>query len=548
MRLGLLLTVYLFGLSNSLYIPTNVASLSPQVPSSVSLWSNAWQSFWSLAKITTEDPAEDEFDSWVALQPNRSFEFILENIGGISTTLDPKEVSYGVVVASPSKVHPNYFYQWTRDSALTFRSLIYWLEDHEFPDSEISTVIESYIEHNYHLQRLTNKSGKFSDPTKKSLGEPKFHPNGKPFDENWGRPQSDGPGLRVSTIFNYLRLLQKHDKQISNKFLKNEEFIYFNIIKNDLIYIIHNWELTSFDLWEEINSLHFFNSLTQLRALKDGLILAEKHEPQNSPFINDLKVTYDNLKSFILNTSGYVRSSLPYIVETPSLLEQGKRSGLDSATLLASLHAHNIDNGIDYDDIPFDVDNSYIINTISSLVADMKYRYPINHDKIRFRQNIGVGIGRYPEDVYDGYATSEGNPWFISTASASEVIYKLVFKLVKNNEDFVINSLNKDFFRVFLDDLQDNDSNGNEDEVFEDITIPFGSPAFNNLMWRMFRYADSYLEVIKDHVDKRDGNISEQFNKYHGFMQGAKDLTWSYSSLYNAVRWRFKSLELLQKN
>lgn len=548
MKVDFLLTVFLFGLSNSLYIPPNVASLSPRISSSVSLWSSAWQSFWSLSTTPEEPSTEDEFNNWVVLQSNRSFDFILENIGGISTTLDPNEVSYAVVVASPSKVHPDYFYQWTRDSALTLRSLIYWLDDNQFPESELSTVIESYIEHNYHLQRLTNKSGKFSDPTKKSLGEPKFLPNGQPFNENWGRPQSDGPGLRVSTIFNYLNLLKKHNKTISNKFLKNEEFIYFNVIKNDLIYVIHNWDLISFDLWEEIDSLHFFNSLTQLRALKDGLILAEKFEPQNSPFLNDLTSTYDKLKTFILNTSGYIRPSLPYIVETPSLLEQGKRSGLDSATLLASLHAHNLDNGVNYDDIPFDIDNSYIINTISALVADMKYRYPINHDKIRFRQNIGVGIGRYPEDVYDGYATSEGNPWFISTASASEVIYKLVYKLLKNNEDFVINSLNKDFFKVFLDELQDNDSSDNDEEAFEDITIPFGSPGFNKLVWRMFDYADSYLEIIRDHVDKRNGNISEQFNKYHGFMQGAKDLTWSYSSYYNSVRWRFKSLELLQKN
>ena len=35
--------------------------------------------------------------------------------------------------------------------------------------------------------------------------------------------------------------------------------------------------------------------------------------------------------------------------------------------------------------------------------------------------DLGVGIGRYPEDRYDGYTTTKlGNPWFLSTTALGE--------------------------------------------------------------------------------------------------------------------------------
>lgn len=481
----------------------------------------------------------EDFDVWLNQQKDIAFNHILDNIGGISPILDTKDVPDGVVIASPSKVHPNYYYQWVRDSALTIRSLVYRLEDSDFTELNIASTIESYIANNYHLQRLDNWSGKLNVATGdySGLGEPKFHPDLTAFNEVWGRPQTDGPGLRASTITTYLNSLEKHNRQPEHELLASREFIYHEIVKPDLHYILQYWNSSGFDLWEEVNSMHFFTSITQLRALKDGLVLYKKYDNKDPQLFEKLNATYENLKHYIVNESGYTQPGLPYIVETPSLLYAGKRSGLDAATFLGALHSHSLENEqlLDlYADIPFDVSESHILNSFRAMVADMKYRYPLN----RYRPGWGVALGRYPEDIYDGYVTTEGNPWFISTASVAEMLFRQVFKLNYYKEDLVITKEARDFYKQFIDLV------GGDDNDDSEIIFPYGSPEFNAVSVNLADYADSFLEIIKDHVDD-SGRMSEQFNKYSGYMQGAEDLTWSYSSIWNCIRWRAKALELL---
>ena len=97
-------------------------------------------------------------------------------------------------------------------------------------------------------------------------------------------------------------------------------------------------------------------------------------------------------------------------------------------------HNNNNANDDDDNDFPFDVDNGLVLTTLRYLIQDMTLRYPIN-----FQDNFqGVALGRYPEDIYDGYGKSEGNPWFISTATASELIYRLIYKLKLNNQAIII--------------------------------------------------------------------------------------------------------------
>lgn len=473
-----------------------------------------------------------EFQNWVFNQENISIQGIISNVGGISEHLDPNEVSRGSVVASPSKDLPNYFFQWVRDSALTIRTLVHYLEDNTTA-KEIRSIIESYIENNYHLQRLPNRLGGFDDDSKSGLGEPKFLTNSTQFEDDWGRPQNDGPGLRVSTIIAYLDLIEKQHLPLSNKFLRNEEFIYKEIIKPDLIYIIKNWPNPNFDLWEEVNSIHFFTLLSQLKALKDGIKIMDRYE-QESEFKNLLYLTFDNLKRYIEVDGGFCVPSSNYILETPSLVSEGKRCGIDAAVLLASLHSHDLDVD-EYSDIPFDIDNSYILNTINGMVSDMRLRYPVNHGRVSKDRPIGVALGRYPEDIYNGVDTSEGNPWFITTASAAEVIFKTIYKLLNRKKDIIISKDNRDFFKFLVDfDI----------DKLEEITVSYGSPSYNKIMLNLFQYSDSFLEVIKYHSDS-EGHMSEQLNRYSGFMQGAKRLTWSYSAVWNSLRWRRKSLDLL---
>lgn len=475
-------------------------------------------------------PADKSLENWLILQKKISFESILNNIGGVGINDDA--VAIGAVIASPSKERPNYFYQWTRDAAITIGSLIEYLEDNEFNENNYNLVfaIESYIANSYKLQRLDNKSGSWESLA--GLGEPKFMPDSSTFNLSWGRPQRDGPGLRAITIIRYLNLLEKYRLNITHPELHSSNWIYDKIVKPDLNYIIKYWYQKGFDLWEEVNSIHLFTSLTQLKALKLGIEISDKLD-NDKVFKDHLFEAFCALKFYIVVDSGFKNSNLPYLIETPSLVAQGKRSGLDVASILASLISHDMTSQ-DSKDIPFPVEDSIVFSTLTSLINDMKYRYPINHGKIGFSK--GFALGRYPEDIYDGYGLSEGNPWFISTATASELIYKIIYNLHKNEKDLILTSDQA----ILISEI----SNIHFKCNFKEIILPFGSDAFYEMTMALMNYADSFLEIIMEHVDN-EGHMSEQFNRYSGYMEGAENLTWSYGSFWSSLRWREKALGLL---
>ncbi|ODV82559.1 glycoside hydrolase family 15 protein [[Candida] arabinofermentans NRRL YB-2248] len=478
--------------------------------------------------VSTVSIPRSDFEGWLQVQEAIAFKGILNNIGGFGGFEESDNVTVGAVIASPSKKRPNYFYQWIRDGAITINSLVEYLEDHQFDDSEydLAPVIESYIINAYQIQRVNNPSGDFE--SLEGLGEPKFMPDSTPFTDHWGRPQRDGPGLRVITITNYLSLLKKYGRSlIKSDELHSEEFIYNEIIKPDLKYIIKSWNKSGFDLWEEVDSLHLFTSLTQLKAIKNGLEYATRYDKE---FYDELARTFNALRFFISVDSGYRIQNVPYLIETPSLLAQSKRSGLDIASILGSLRAHDLDTD-DTLDIPFPIDDASVLNTLAAMVNDMKYRYPINHNRLGF--STGFALGRYPEDVYDGYGTSEGNPWFIATATASELIYKIVYNLYSHQKDLIIPLDHKMIFESITNM-----------KIEGETILPYGSDAFIEATSSLFRYADAFMDVIREHVDN-DGHMSEQFNKYSGYMEGAEDLTWSYGALWSSMRWRIKSLKIM---
>ncbi|CCE85902.1 Piso0_005540 [Millerozyma farinosa CBS 7064] len=485
----------------------------------------------SIKETMSENHGAIDFEDWISSEEKFAFRGILNNIGGASEVLDEEEVKNGVIIASPSKENPKYFFQWTRDSALTIHSLIYAFEESKGSNGKLRDVIEAYMETSYHLQRLPNPSGSFDDEFKSGLGEPKFMTDNTAFNKSWGRPQPDGPGLRVSTIYMYISVLRKFKLGFLSELLKDEKTVYANIVKPDLIYVSHIWDKPAFDLWEEISSSHFFTSMSHLRAINDGINLALKYDSDQS-FIDKLYSTYTQLLRFIEVDAGYNSPQNSHIIESPSFVHNGERSsGLDNATVLASLYAHNFEFS-DYLEIPFDVNDSKILNTVNALTLDMRKRYPINSKKVN-NFKLGVAIGRYPEDVYDGYQKSEGNPWFLCTASIAELFYRFAYKLQTRKLDFAITAENESLFQSFI---------GSELRVGS--LLKHGTPDYNKFLQSNISYADTYLQVVKDHAE--GGHLSEQFNKYDGFMQGARDLTWSYSAVWNAIRWRKKTRALFQ--
>lgn len=86
----------------------------------------------------------------------------------------------------PNHTHTHardYFYTWTRDSALTLKEVIDTFSNGY--DTTLQTEIENYVAAQAYLQGVSNPSGSFSDGT--GLGEPKFNVDLSPFTGSWGK-------------------------------------------------------------------------------------------------------------------------------------------------------------------------------------------------------------------------------------------------------------------------------------------------------------------------------------------------------------------------
>lgn len=433
---------------------------------------------------------DESLDAWALRQSLRCVEGILANIG------QGNEVSPGVVVAGQSKEHPDYWYQWTRDLALVMRTLISVVEGGG--NSSILGIVSEYVENQYHLQRLTTLSGLFDDLS--GLGEPKFLVNNTAFNQSWGRPQRDGPALRVIAIGAYFDHIE----------FDQAKTIYNDIVKYDLQYVIDYWQLTGFDLWEEIDGNHFYTSLVQLSALELGGKLATTYG--DDELTGKLKTAYDQLEEYIWKT--YPRNGV--LLETPSEYDLGKRKGTDVAVLLASLHTHVYNTSV-----PFDANSFFVTNSLGKLVLEMKLLYSINQNRFR-----GTAIGRYKEDIYDGYLESQGNPWFLATAACAEVLYRFVYNQLKLGEGVVVRK--GDWLEQFVGQT----------------TVEPGTRQATILANALFTYADDFLDVVKEHSGAQ-GLLSEQFNRNTGFMQGCLDLTWSYAAVWLALQWRQRAQQVI---
>lgn len=100
--------------------------------------------------------------------------------------ISPEGTDPGCVVASPSKKDPDYWYQWTRDSAMVFKVVVeYWKRDLN-PAGKQATFeyIIDYINESRNMQRMDTPSGGFKSG---GLGEVKYNTDGTPYTGRWAR-------------------------------------------------------------------------------------------------------------------------------------------------------------------------------------------------------------------------------------------------------------------------------------------------------------------------------------------------------------------------
>ncbi|HXH30198.1 MAG TPA: glycoside hydrolase family 15 protein [Bacteriovoracaceae bacterium] len=395
-----------------------------------------------------------------AAQPSKEFQFNASIKTVIENSTMP-DVRPGMVVASPSRSNPDYYFDWLRDTALTMRSLIDYYELKK--DPAIKKMIFTWIDAEIHRQNL---------PTLTGLGEPKFNVDGSGYTGPWGRPQNDGPALRALAIIKFARILLKEGnqdyviKKLFHGTVSNQ-----SVIQKDLDYTVAEWKKPSFDLWEEEQGMHFYTLLAQHTALQEGGKLAHDlsdhrghstYQAESEKIGTLLKREFSDANIGILATRNKVNGGLSY-----------KKSNLDVAPLLALLH------NSPYQKL-FPLNGTQVRRYVDGLAVTFTNVYAVNKNY----PELGVAIGRYPEDRYDGYQTSgSGNPWFLSTLALGEYmcLLRTETKSQKMND-----MIEKQFSRALF------------------------------------------------HSDRK-GSMSEQFNSTSGLMQGARQLTWSHNAFMTAM-------------
>ncbi|MGE3974569.1 MAG: glycoside hydrolase family 15 protein [Bdellovibrionales bacterium] len=399
----------------------------------------------------------------IQLQKPRALSYLLQNIS-------PADTALGVVVASPSKSEPDYYYHWVRDAALVMASV----QDRLEKTSE-SRERQFYEKKLFDFAAFSRRNQLAR--TLSGFGEPKFFVDGRGFDGPWGRPQNDGPALRALTLIRFAKHLLKDplNRKYVVEHLYDSKLPTQSAIKADLEYVSHHWRAPSFDLWEEVFGEHFYTHMVQRASLVEGAKLAEMlKDPEAARFYRTEAIKLEaKLKSYW--NGRYIGAT-----RTPS---ENKPSNLDLAVVLGVLHG-------DTQDGFYSVNSPQVRASVQHLEEAFYNLYRVNRNG-----QIGIAIGRYPEDTYDGVQTNSlGNPWFLGNHALAEYYYKLAKDSSKK-----------------ISPLQ-------------------------RAEW--MQKGDEFLARSFSHMNQSNGSFSEQFHRTSGYMQGARDLTWSYASFLTATEAR----------
>ncbi|KIW31506.1 uncharacterized protein PV07_03151 [Cladophialophora immunda] len=450
----------------------------------------------SLLTLTASSPSLDRrqasLSTFVSQEQAIAIQGVLANIGGLNSSLVPG-ASPGVVVASPSTVNPNYFYTWTRDSALTYRMLI---EELIFGNLTLRKTIEDYTAAQAIVQTVTNPSGSLW-PAGDGLGEAKFYTNLTRFDGTWGRPQRDGPALRAITFMELAPVLFNLNETALYK------QIYWPLVLNDLRYVGQYWNQTGYDLWEEVHGSSFFTLANQHRALVQGALLARQLNTTCQPCAQAPQILCFLQNNFWNATGGYLTADVN--------VNNVVRSGINSDPILASISVFDANATCNASD--FQPCNSKMLATHKVLVDSFRSLYPINNNA---QPPNAVLIGRYPEDTYYG-----GNPWALCTLGAAEMLYDAVHQ-IRTVGQLTVDKYSLPFFK----DLSPTISVGS-----------YTGDVLNQILVNMTTYADGFVSAVQPHLPP-NGSISEQFDRTTGFSTSASKLTWSFASFVTMSRRR----------
>ena len=248
-------------------------------------------------------------------------------------------------------------------------------------------------------------------------------------------------------------------------------------VMKDLLFVASNWSSPSFDLWEEEESDHFYTRMVQHRALVMGSAFAKKLgdsatastlSTQASALAATLPQFWDSARNLILYEYGPVL--------------HGKSSFKDTAVLLGLIHGYAGD-GI------FNYNNPKVLASAYEIATSFIPVFPIaaTHFDASTGEPLGIPIGRYPEDTYDGVETTgKGNPWNLCTASFAEAFYRSAIAHQAAGHIRVTNA-SLPFWKYFSP----------KSKPVANTTYKSGSSQFKLMVANLQGWGDAFMRTIK---------------------------------------------------
>ena len=462
----------------------------------------------------------------------------------LMANLSPELPGYkkGFVMAAPWEVKgvQNYRYHWIRDAALVMNTQVtgYIVAKDEIHQKTYLGKLIPFL--NFSKENQT--APETGNAEKVGLGEVKFNPDGTRFTE-WMRPQNDGPALRAITVIRLVRKFMDEGKTDLAKNLYDGTVTSQSksqagalgiqapgLIAADLEYIRGHWNDLSYDPWEEVKARHFYVQLVQRKALLDGAALARqlgdsKNADADLATVKEIEPAIEAhwLAAGTL-TPGKTKSP-GQIWDTfdRSAGADYKTTGLDVAVVLGALHAHNeFDQAGDQFFAPTD---DRILATSLEISRAFIKEFPISRKAVK-GEKLGVPIGRYPKDKYNGLdAHYAGNPWYLATAAFAELYYRAA-KGFQEKSEIKVSKINLSFLKSLgVSGLKEGD------------VLKVGDKKFPKIIASLHDLGDDYLRRVRHHIGE-NGHMTEEFSRDDGTPQGAQDLSWSYAALLTAAQVR----------
>ena len=364
-----------------------------------------------------------------ALLPAISPVGIVKHRPGFGQVVIPRK---GSIVASPVLASwdpdPDYFFHWFRDSAVVIDAVRLLAADNSpgwaslVPASALE-YFHDFVQFSLSLNQLDGgalvtssawRAGVVQDfakfvRTDADLGavrgelvsaEARVNPDGTLDISNWGRPQHDGPPLRLLSVLRWARSVGL-DPELAAAVKE--------LIRADIGFTRGRWRIPSIDIWEEEKGHHYYTLRVAAAALEEGARWLETSQAAGRDVLEaqlcraDAKAILRMLDEYWLPDAGYYRSRV---------LESAARSTkeLDIAVIFAAIHAGGSQQGA------HSVHDPRMHATLARLESLFDAEYAINRKRPVSR---GPAMGRYKGDVY-----FSGGAYYFSTLAAAEFCFR----------------------------------------------------------------------------------------------------------------------------